>query len=214
MTAGFHGIIAALATPLLTPTPTPLILRWEWTALIEDCDEAYRKGLLKFRPTFVRIKFEDMEEEISDWLNKSGRVRYVQSHHLFNTRAAFAGWGPALPAGFLPRLPLPLRLLASAVPSPRSTPITRSKLVELVAPTSSPDLSHTAPVLSPGTLPPGRYAVMASCPSQVRVWDHGIRKQALRFQTRHDNTHLAHHMPPAALSPRSATTCGSWTRCV
>ena len=50
--------------------------RYEWTALQEDCDIAVRQGRLKYRPTFLRSKFEDMSEEIGEWLSKEGKVRY------------------------------------------------------------------------------------------------------------------------------------------
>jgi len=39
--------------------------KYEWTVIQEDCDKAFQNGTLKFRPTFIRLKFEKFEEEVS-----------------------------------------------------------------------------------------------------------------------------------------------------
>ena len=40
--------------------------KYEWTALIEDCDKAVKNGTLKHRPTFIRLPFDQFEEEVSE----------------------------------------------------------------------------------------------------------------------------------------------------
>ena len=40
--------------------------KYEWTALMEDCDKAVKNGTLKYRPTCIRLKFESFEEEVSE----------------------------------------------------------------------------------------------------------------------------------------------------
>ena len=99
--------------PYPTSTANPDPRRYEWIALQEDCEAAFKMGRLKYRPTFVRVKFEDLEDDL-EWLDKSGKVRYVPSHHPSN--ACFAGWGaPPLAGRLLKFLPLvPLQLLATA----------------------------------------------------------------------------------------------------
>ena len=63
--------------------------KYEWIALQEDCDVSYKNKTLKYRPTFVRIKFDDMEEEIGDWLEKKGKVRHAAARGtLYATRRA------------------------------------------------------------------------------------------------------------------------------
>eukprot|EP00618_Florenciella_parvula_P001678 CAMPEP_0119480912 /NCGR_PEP_ID=MMETSP1344-20130328/9508_1 /TAXON_ID=236787 /ORGANISM="Florenciella parvula, Strain CCMP2471" /LENGTH=307 /DNA_ID=CAMNT_0007515267 /DNA_START=84 /DNA_END=1007 /DNA_ORIENTATION=- len=49
--------------------------KYEWIALQEDCEAAFKMGRLKYRPTFVRVKFEDLVDDL-EWLDKSGKVRY------------------------------------------------------------------------------------------------------------------------------------------
>ena len=39
--------------------------KYEWTALMEDCDKAFGNKTLKYRPTFIRLQFDNFEEEVS-----------------------------------------------------------------------------------------------------------------------------------------------------